>query len=105
MKVGFIISFSYHLDLVKDKINKIKVILPLVVHGLIPIGLCILTGDAGSALIFMIMFIGMLFMAKINIGYFIAGFLRNNRGIYGGVEAEYNQRNTKAKNRCSVLPR
>lgn len=74
MKVGFIISFSYHLDLVKDKINKIKVILPLVVHGLIPIGLCILTGDAGSALIFMIMFIGMLFMAKINIGYFIAGF-------------------------------
>lgn len=38
MKVGFIISFSYHLDLVKDKINKIKVILPLVVHGLIPIG-------------------------------------------------------------------
>lgn len=73
MKVGFIISFSYHLDLVKDKINKIKVILPLVVHGLIPIGLCILTGDAGSALIFMIMFIGMLFMAKINIGYFIAG--------------------------------
>lgn len=74
MKVGFIISFSYHLDLVKDRINKIKIILPLVVHGLIPIGLCILTGDAGSALIFLIMFIGMLFMAKINIGYFIAGF-------------------------------
>lgn len=74
LKVGFIISLSYHLDLVKDNINKIKVIIPLVIHGAVPIGLCILTGDAGSALIFLIMFIGMLFFAKINIGYFIAGF-------------------------------
>ncbi len=74
MKVGFIITFSYHLDMVKDRLNKIKTIIPLVIHGMIPIGLVILTGDAGSALIFLIMFIGMLFMAKINFGYFIAGF-------------------------------
>lgn len=74
MKVGFIISFSYHLDLVRDKINKIKTIIPLVVHGAIPVGLVILTGDAGSALIFLIMFIGMLFFARVNIGYFVAGF-------------------------------
>ena len=74
MKVGFIISFSYHLDLVRDKINKIKTIIPLVIHGAIPVGLVILTGDAGSALIFLIMFIGMLFFARVNIGYFIAGF-------------------------------
>lgn len=73
LKVGFIISFSYHLDLVKDKINKIKTIIPLVIHGMIPIGLVILTGDAGSALIFLVMFIGMLFFARVNIGYFIAG--------------------------------
>lgn len=74
LKIGFIISFSYHLDLVKDKINRIKTIIPLVIHGLIPIALVIITGDAGSALIFLIMFIGMMFMTKINIGYFIAGF-------------------------------
>lgn len=74
MKVGFIISFSYHLDLVRDKINKIKTIIPLVIHGTIPVGLVILTGDAGSALIFLIMFIGMLFFARVNIGYFVAGF-------------------------------
>lgn len=73
MKVGFIISFSYHLDLVKDNINKIKVIIPLVIHGAIPLGLCILTGDAGSALIFLMMFIGMLFFARIHLGYFAAG--------------------------------
>ncbi len=73
LKIGFIISFSYHLDLVKDNINKIKTIIPLVIHGVIPIGLVVLTGDAGSALIFVIMFIGMLFLARINIGYFAAG--------------------------------
>ncbi len=73
LKVGFIISFSYHLDLVKDRINKLKVIIPLVIHGAIPIGLVILTGDAGSALIFLVMFIGMLFFARVHIGYFIAG--------------------------------
>ena len=73
LKVGFIISFSYHLDMVKDKINRVKTIVPLVIHGMVPIGLVLLTGDAGSALIFMIMFIGMLFFAKVNIGYFVAG--------------------------------
>ena len=73
LKVGFIISFSYHLDLVKDRINKLRTIIPLVIHGAVPIGLVMLTGDAGSALIFMVMFIGMLFFARVNIGYFIAG--------------------------------
>lgn len=73
LKVGFIISFSYHLDLVRDKINKIKTIIPLVIHGAVPVGLVLLTGDAGSALIFLVMFIGMLFFARVNIGYFIAG--------------------------------
>lgn len=73
LKVGFIISFSYHLDLVRDKINKLKTVIPLVIHGAIPIGLVLLTGDAGSALIFLVMFIGMLFFARVNIGYFIAG--------------------------------
>jgi len=73
LKVGFIISFSYHLDMVRDRINKLKTIIFLVIHGAVPIGLVILTGDAGSALIFLVMFIGMLFFARIHIGYFIAG--------------------------------
>lgn len=96
LKVGFIISFSYHLDLVKDKINRIKSIIPLVIHGMIPIGLVVLTGDAGSALIFLIMFIGMLFFAKVNIGYFIAGIcalfvafvLAWKTGIISGIQRQ-----------------
>lgn len=73
LKVGFIISFSYHLDMVKEKINRVKTIIPLVIHGMIPIALVLATGDAGSALVFMIIFIGMLFFARVNIGYFVAG--------------------------------
>ena len=73
LKVGFIISFSYHLDLVRDKINDLKTVALLLVHIAIPIGLVMLTGDAGSALIFMIMFIGMLFFARVHWGYFVAG--------------------------------
>ena len=96
LKVGFIISFSYHLDLVKDKINKIKTIIPLVIHGAIPVGLVILTGDAGSALIFLVMFIGMLFFARVHIGYFIAGIcaiivgfvLAWKLGLIGGIQRQ-----------------
>lgn len=73
LKVGFIISFSYHLDMVKNHINRLKTIVPLVIHGAIPVALVIATGDAGSALVFLIIFIGMLFFAKVHIGYFIAG--------------------------------
>lgn len=73
LKVGFIISFSYHLDMVKDNLNRLKNIVLLVVHGMIPVGLVILTGDAGSALIFLLIFVGMLFFARVNVGYFIAG--------------------------------
>lgn len=73
LKVGFIISFSYHLDMVKERISRIKTIIPLVIHGMIPIALVLVTGDAGSALIFLLIFIGMLFFARVNIGYFIAG--------------------------------
>ena len=57
--------------MVKDKLNRVKTIIPLVIHGMIPIGLVLLTGDAGSALIFLVMFIGMLFFAKVNIGYLL----------------------------------
>ena len=96
LKVGFIISFSYHLDLVKDKINKLKTIIPLVIHGAIPVGLVMLTGDAGSALIFLVMFIGMLFFARVHIGYFIAGIcaiivgfvLAWKLGLIGGIQRQ-----------------
>ncbi len=73
LKVGFIVTFSYHLDMVKDHINKIKTVIPLVLHGAVPTVLTIITGDWGMAVIFLLIFVGMLFLAHVNLGYFLAG--------------------------------
>lgn len=67
VKVGFIITFGMHLDLVKDKMNQLKHILFLCIHALIPTGLVIITGDLGSALIFMIIFAGMIFLGGLSL--------------------------------------
>ena len=71
VKIGFIITFAVHLDAVRDHVSKFKTVLLLGVHGLIPIGLVVATG---SALIFFLMFLGMMFAAGVHWGYFAAGF-------------------------------
>ncbi|MCR4564338.1 MAG: FtsW/RodA/SpoVE family cell cycle protein [Clostridiales bacterium] len=73
LKIAFIITFSIHLDLRKDKINKIKSIALLGVHALIPIGLVAVSGDMGSAVVFVIMTAVMLFSAGLHWGYFAGG--------------------------------
>lgn len=73
VKVGFIVTFAVHLDTVRDEINKIKNVALLCVHALVPVGLVMLTGDDGSALVFIIIFIGMLFAAGLHWAYFLLG--------------------------------
>lgn len=73
VKIGFVITFSMHLELCKDNINSFKSVLLLGIHAVIPIGLVILTGDMGSALVFIFMTIAMLFFAGLHIGFFGAG--------------------------------
>lgn len=74
VKIGFIITFAVHLDAVKDHVSKFTTVLLLGIHALIPIGLVMATGDDGSALIFILMFLGMMFAAGVHWGYFAAGF-------------------------------
>lgn len=74
VKIGFIITFGMHLELVQDKLRNILHLAGLVIHGMIPIGLVILTGDLGSALVFMLIFVTMLFCAGVQLRYFILGF-------------------------------
>ena len=74
VKIGFIITFAVHLDAVKDHVSKFTTVLLLGIHALIPIGLVMGTGDDGSALIFMLMFLGMMLAAGVHWGYFAAGF-------------------------------
>ncbi len=73
VKIGFIITFSMHLELVKDKINEPLSIILLGVHAMIPTGLVILTGDMGSALVFIFITMGMMFFAGLHWGFFAAG--------------------------------
>ncbi|MBQ7295646.1 MAG: FtsW/RodA/SpoVE family cell cycle protein [Clostridia bacterium] len=73
VKIGFIITFSYHLSKVKNEISSLKNVFFLCVHAAIPIMLVVVTGDMGSALIFIIMFIGMMFTAGVHWLYFPAG--------------------------------
>lgn len=74
VKIGFIITFGMHLELVQDKITNIFHLAGLLVHGMIPTGLVILTGDLGSALVFMIVLVTMLFCAGVQLRYFVLGF-------------------------------
>lgn len=75
LKIAFIITFSYHLGKVKNNISSFKNVALLCLHAAIPILLVVKTGDMGSALIFMMMFIGMIFTAGLHWLYFPAGLL------------------------------
>ena len=63
LKIMFIITFGAHLDLVKDHIRELKTVLLLCLHGAVAAGSVVVTGDMGRALIFLIIFAVMFFMA------------------------------------------
>ncbi len=69
-KIGFIITFTAHIEAVKDNINSVKNVLLLTLHALVPIGIIILTDDLGSAIVFALMFVGMMFVAGVQLRYF-----------------------------------
>ena len=72
LKVCFIVTFSAHLGYAKEHdINKLKTLIPLVLHGGFPVLLILFQGDAGTALIFALMFISMMFAAGLKIRYYI----------------------------------
>ena len=73
VKIGFIITFAYHLSKVKKNISNLKNVFFLCVHAMVPISLVVLTGDMGSALIFIFVFIGMMYAAGVHALYFPAG--------------------------------
>lgn len=72
LKIAFIVTFSLHLSAVKDKINKLYNIILLCIHGAFPVALIHFQGDDGTAIVFFIMFLCMMFSAGIKARYFIA---------------------------------
>ncbi|MBR5409163.1 MAG: FtsW/RodA/SpoVE family cell cycle protein [Clostridia bacterium] len=74
MKIGFIITFGMHLELVRDKLDRIFHLALLLVHAAVPAGLVLITGDMGSALVFIFISAVMLFCAGIKLRwFFLAG--------------------------------
>lgn len=71
LKIGFIITFSVHLERLKYKINNFFSILQLGAHAAIPTVLVAATGDMGSSLVFIIIAAVMLFIAGVHWGYFV----------------------------------
>ncbi|NLN81217.1 MAG: FtsW/RodA/SpoVE family cell cycle protein [Clostridiales bacterium] len=73
LKITFIISFATHLSRVQDRINELRQVLLLCLHGAIPVLLVFKQGDDGTALVFVFIFISMLFIAGLRPIYFIVG--------------------------------
>ncbi len=71
LKIGFAITFGLHLSRVGTDINKLKNVILLCLHGAFPVVLIHLQGDDGTALVFLIMFIGMMFAAGLKLRYWI----------------------------------
>lgn len=73
LKFVFIITLATHIHKLGDKINSPKHLLLLLAHGLFPAALIIIQGDAGSALVFLFIFIVMIFAAGISWKYIAVG--------------------------------
>ncbi|MBO5230963.1 MAG: FtsW/RodA/SpoVE family cell cycle protein [Clostridia bacterium] len=69
-KIGFLITFTAHIEAVKDNMNSIKNVLLLTLHAIVPIGIIIITDDLGSAIVFACIFVGMMFVAGLHMRYF-----------------------------------
>ncbi len=74
LKVCFVVTFSTHLAKVKKDINKLKVLIPVCLHGAFPIVLIFIQGDAGTALVFTVMVLFMLMAAGVSWKYFLTAF-------------------------------
>ncbi len=74
LKVMFTVTFAAHLGAVKDNINKPLNLLLLCVHGFFPAVLIHFQGDDGTALVFIVMALGMMYAAGVKLRYFIIAF-------------------------------
>lgn len=75
LKLAFIFSFAYHLIKVGDKLNKPLNVMLLATHAAVPILLVSAQGDQGTAIVFGVIFIVMIFVAGISWKYIAAAVI------------------------------
>ena len=73
LKFVYIITLATHITKLGENINSPKHLILVCIHGLAPAALIIYQGDAGSALVFVFIFVCMLFMSGLSWKYMIAG--------------------------------
>jgi Bacterial cell division membrane protein len=73
IKVAFVVTFAKHFDMVKEDISNPKNVFLLGVHAAVPIGFIVLEKDMGMALVFIVIFLGMLFATDLKLRYFAGG--------------------------------
>ncbi len=71
-KIGFILSFAKHADSVREDINRPVTLLFLCLHAGLLIGLVLLQPDFGTAVVFLVIFLGILYVAGLSLKYFAA---------------------------------
>ena len=71
VKASFILTFAKHLHTVRDRINHPKSLLGLGLHAGIIVGLILLSGDLGVALVYAGIVLLMLFVTGLSLWYFI----------------------------------
>lgn len=69
LKLAFILTFSYHLSKVEGRINQPVHLLLLLLHAAVPIGIIFLQNDFGTAIVFTVMFIIMIYSAGLSWKY------------------------------------
>ena len=75
VKASYVLTFSRHLGFVQKKINSPKTLLGLGLHASVIIGLVLISGDLGVALVYIGITAVMLFCAGLSIWYFVGAIV------------------------------
>lgn len=83
VKIFFIITFSKHMQLLKDNdmLHSLPGVISLVIHMGIPVALIHMQGDDGTLLVFIFMFVIMAFVGGVQLRYFLIMILLLAAGI------------------------
>ena len=83
VKIFFIITFSKHLQLLKDNdmLHCLVGVITLLIHMAIPVAMIHMQGDDGTVLIFLFMFLIMSFVGGVQLRYFLIMLLLLAAGI------------------------
>lgn len=73
VKIAMVCSFAKHISLVRERINHVKELALLALHAGLIVGLILLSGDLGVALVYIAFLLIMLFVAGLSGWYFLGG--------------------------------